>query len=425
MPRIDRVGLRAGHDRAAPRARWVDAFSLRSSAVKHRIVRRCRRLTTASRPRAFLDGGGDARGTRRKAGRRSNHGPGAWAPRTVFRFCVVYFGLFCLTFAQITFAYAGVVGRRAAEPGRRHLAAGGTPTAHRTVRSSRSSALYAVLTPVSWQRRPGRDLGVRRVSLSDGGGAGDRRVVGAGPTAVGSTRGWRRGSRCSCACASAVRCCSTVSRSSFRRRCRQPASLGRVDRTVRKPESDGGAVAAGRYLPPVRNGAGSRRGARRGAAVRSEDGDARGVGEPGRDGTDLPVEHDLRRAGQDPVVPPGVDQLGTPVRASHAARRLAHVVVLRGPWRGPRAATRSCSSRRDANRSWAGVGQALLGVWVLVGCVVLGLQTWREFGDGRAKPDLYGIWQVAEFSVDGNPASPTVDRRHPLAERSYSTSPVF
>jgi len=54
----------------------------------------------------------------------------------------------------------------------------------------------------------------------------------------------------------------------------------------------------------------------------------------------------------------------------------------------------------------AAVGQALLGVWVLIGCVALSLQTWHQFGGGRTKPDLYGIWQVAEFSVDGTPRPP-------------------
>jgi hypothetical protein len=36
-----------------------------------------------------------------------------WHPllRVAFRFCVIYFGLFCLWFAQITFVFTGVVGR--------------------------------------------------------------------------------------------------------------------------------------------------------------------------------------------------------------------------------------------------------------------------------------------------------------------------
>ena len=28
--------------------------------------------------------------------------------------------------------------------------------------------------------------------------------------------------------------------------------------------------------------------------------------------------------------------------------------------------------------------QALLGIWVLIGCVQVGWQAWHEFGDGRA-----------------------------------------
>src|SRR6185436_12929288 len=37
------IGLRAGHDKASPRAGWVDMFSLRSSGVNHGIAARCRR----------------------------------------------------------------------------------------------------------------------------------------------------------------------------------------------------------------------------------------------------------------------------------------------------------------------------------------------------------------------------------------------
>lgn len=85
------------------------------------------------------------------------------------------------------------------------------------------------------------------------------------------------------------------------------------------------------------------------------------------------------------------------------ARRLVGVVVLgRGVGQERRPALFD-SPRRNR---LAGVGQALLGVWVLTGCVALSLQTWHQFGDGRTKPDLYGIWQVAEFSVDGTPRPP-------------------
>ena len=50
--------------------------------------------------------------------------------------------------------------------------------------------------------------------------------------------------------------------------------------------------------------------------------------------------------------------------------------------------------------------QVLVGVWVLVGCVQVGWEAWHEFGDGRPKPELYGIWSVTEFVIDGKPLPP-------------------
>jgi hypothetical protein len=50
--------------------------------------------------------------------------------------------------------------------------------------------------------------------------------------------------------------------------------------------------------------------------------------------------------------------------------------------------------------------QALLGIWVLIGCVKVGWQAWNEYGGGRVKPELYGIWSVTEFTVEGRPLPP-------------------
>jgi hypothetical protein len=47
-----------------------------------------------------------------------------------------------------------------------------------------------------------------------------------------------------------------------------------------------------------------------------------------------------------------------------------------------------------------------LGLWALAGCVLLGWQSWYEYGGGRAKPELYGIWSVSEFTADGKPLAP-------------------
>lgn len=85
------------------------------------------------------------------------------------------------------------------------------------------------------------------------------------------------------------------------------------------------------------------------------------------------------------------------------ARRLVDALVL-GRGVGPE--VRPALFDAPRRNRLAAVAQVVLGVWVLVGCLVLSLQGWREFGDGRAKPELYGIWRVTEFSVDGTPRPP-------------------
>lgn len=57
------------------------------------------------------------------------------------------------------------------------------------------------------------------------------------------------------------------------------------------------------------------------------------------------------------------------------------------------------------NRIAAGV-VAALGVWVLVGCLVAGVTAWRDYGGGRQKPELYGIWEVDRFIAGGTEAPP-------------------
>lgn len=85
------------------------------------------------------------------------------------------------------------------------------------------------------------------------------------------------------------------------------------------------------------------------------------------------------------------------------ARRLVDALVL-GRGVGPEVRPVLFGSpRRDR---LARVAQVLLGVWMLIGCLVLSVQSWHEFGDGRPKPELYGIWRVAEFTVDGTPRPP-------------------
>ncbi|MCV7419075.1 DoxX family protein [Mycobacterium yunnanensis] len=85
------------------------------------------------------------------------------------------------------------------------------------------------------------------------------------------------------------------------------------------------------------------------------------------------------------------------------ARRLVEALIL-GRGVGPEVRPALFDSRRRDRL--AKVAQVLLGAWVLAGCLVLNLHSWHEFGDGRPKPELYGIWQVTDFSVDGTPRPP-------------------
>ena len=84
-------------------------------------------------------------------------------------------------------------------------------------------------------------------------------------------------------------------------------------------------------------------------------------------------------------------------------RRLANVLVLERP--SEPASQPQLFATHRANRT-AALVQALLGIWVLIGCIQVGWQAWNEFGDGRPKPELYGIWSVVEFTVDGKPVPP-------------------
>jgi hypothetical protein len=84
-------------------------------------------------------------------------------------------------------------------------------------------------------------------------------------------------------------------------------------------------------------------------------------------------------------------------------RRLANVLVLERP-SDPATQPQLFHSPR-ANRNATAV-VALLGVWVFLGCALANWQGWREYGGGRDKPELYGIWAVTEFSVDGTVSPP-------------------
>lgn len=91
------------------------------------------------------------------------------------------------------------------------------------------------------------------------------------------------------------------------------------------------------------------------------------------------------------------------------ARRLFDAVVRERAC-GPVTATPLFGSAR-ANR-WATGAQLALGVWVLAGLLLQNWQAWSSYGGGRPKPELHGIWSVSSFSVDGRPLPPlTTDEK--------------
>lgn len=84
-------------------------------------------------------------------------------------------------------------------------------------------------------------------------------------------------------------------------------------------------------------------------------------------------------------------------------RRLADALVLER--RSEPVRTPALFAGQRANRIATAV-QVGLGIWVAIGLVVVGWQSWHEYGGGRPKPELYGIWEVTEFSVDGRVSPP-------------------
>ncbi|MEV0296306.1 DoxX family protein [Nocardia sp. NPDC050710] len=92
------------------------------------------------------------------------------------------------------------------------------------------------------------------------------------------------------------------------------------------------------------------------------------------------------------------------------ARRLANVLVLDRP--ADRSTRRPLLGTARGNRIAVGL-QAALGIWLLVSGVYASWDGYRDHGAGSKEPPLYGIWTVAEFSIDGQqvPAVVTDENR--------------
>ncbi|QIS14344.1 DoxX family protein [Nocardia arthritidis] len=87
------------------------------------------------------------------------------------------------------------------------------------------------------------------------------------------------------------------------------------------------------------------------------------------------------------------------------ARRLANILVLERPSE-PATQPRLFSGRR-ANRI-AAVVQVALGIWIAAGFAQAEWKNLYEGGLRTPKPALYGIWNVTDFSIDGHDVPPLV-----------------
>jgi hypothetical protein len=52
--------------------------------------------------------------------------------------------------------------------------------------------------------------------------------------------------------------------------------------------------------------------------------------------------------------------------------------------------------------------QVTIGVWMLIGATSSGWIAWNTYGGGAPEPDLYGMWAVTEFERDGVPVPPLI-----------------
>ncbi|MEV3965799.1 DoxX family protein [Nocardia sp. NPDC050193] len=85
------------------------------------------------------------------------------------------------------------------------------------------------------------------------------------------------------------------------------------------------------------------------------------------------------------------------------ARRLTRVLLLNRAT-GPSAVPYPFRTKKS--RRIAALMQVALGVWMTVALVHGGLHAWHSSGPDRPKPPLYGIWSVSQYTRDAQPVPP-------------------
>jgi hypothetical protein len=90
------------------------------------------------------------------------------------------------------------------------------------------------------------------------------------------------------------------------------------------------------------------------------------------------------------------------------AKRLANMLILAKP--SPPATQPALFTNPRANRVAVAL-QVVLGAWVLAGSMSIPWLDWHDDGGGAPKPKLYGIWSVTTFSLDGASLPPLTTQR--------------
>jgi hypothetical protein len=85
------------------------------------------------------------------------------------------------------------------------------------------------------------------------------------------------------------------------------------------------------------------------------------------------------------------------------AERLANVLILEKP--SPPATQPALFTTPRAAKAATTI-QVGLGAWVLAGSLLMSWLDWTHYGGGRPKPDLYGIWTVTSFTLNGTSLPP-------------------